>query len=954
MSARRLPRGRAIWWRQLVAERFVVGTVIGTVLLTAFLASLAPRVLDRASTEQLRTTLLDARPEQRNVRIEHDGRIRFGSEETPLGFVRDRGEYYRSDHMPASVQEATSTPRFVIDSPQFRVASFPDDETGPFPTFLVLRHQEQVEDHFELVDGDLPRLREPIPALVGPDCPDDRFDPEGFEPEEEQICAVSELDHFEVAVTAQTASDMMVEAGDALLVRPDAGDLAWGPAWGVVRDLEMVVTVSGIIELTSADEGFWFGDDSLHRPRIIENPDFRIVHARALMLPESYRPLFGAIPLVHSEYTWRYDLDVGAVEQLDLDELRADVARMAPVDAEVVTHVPRLIDEFHDRRALAVRLLSTAVGGLVIVAFAVLATLGLLLRDRQYAVTSLMADRGASRLRLFGLAVRRALAGVVPPVVVAGIVAPSAIDAGAAGDSQRMLVAVAVGAVVVVAWSGTHRSARRFVGAGRRSSAGPRLLRPSTVAELTTFLVAVASVALLRRRGEIDEVAAEQGVDLLLATAPALLGLAIGLLLVRILGPLLGVLARAGARTRGPVVCFGLRRLAGVSRAGRVSVVIVVMAVGVSVFTSVARTSLTVAQANHAWQEVGAEHRITSVIPGTTLLTATIEGFDDGSVRVARGFEAPGTPVLRWPGSPRVRLIALDSAAYRDVLLDAVRLQGRGELVTHLDALTIADDLEGAIPAIVSTRFGGPQKPVIGDALLIDLGDLDPTVSIVAIAERFPGVPAGEPFLVVDRSVLQTLDGAPVIPTTVLLVGEELSSDELARRLDDAAPTTVVASRGDVLATLADEPLTVWTDRVFLAILASTLLFAAITAAGAVALTEADRARDLTYLRTLGLRRSQATVITAIEQVPPLLIAVGVGLMTGLGGAHALAPAVDLAIFADQTDALPMVTDRGAVLLIVAAFAAVLVLALAISILVGRRRSEVHMLRLAHDVERSP
>ncbi|MGH8945032.1 MAG: hypothetical protein ACRDVL_02655, partial [Acidimicrobiia bacterium] len=316
--------GARVLWRQIAAAPGAATTIFIAVLLTALFITAVPRLLERVSTEDLREGMAEAEPEQRNLTAETVGRLGAGGRADPFSTVAGRGEAVLQQGFPESVKSIVTETRFLVESAQFAVSSFPDAETGPFPTFFRFRYQEVIEGELDVIDGSTPAVREPIPMLVGLECPDDPLDTEGFEETPDIDCRLVDTPVFETAITADTAEAMMLDVGDQVLLHPDTSDHLWG--LGALGQQEgYVLAISGIIELSDIDEELWFADPALHRPRIRENPDFRLIFATGVMAEESYGPMLEDVPF---RYTWRYFVDPGLVDAGDAVALRADLDKI--------------------------------------------------------------------------------------------------------------------------------------------------------------------------------------------------------------------------------------------------------------------------------------------------------------------------------------------------------------------------------------------------------------------------------------------------------------------------------------------------------------------------------------------------------------------------------------------------------------------------------------------------
>ncbi len=938
---------RRLWWRQLASEWLLASALVITTFMAALFASAAPRILEQASEDHLYESVAEAEPAHRNIRIELNDRVRAGIDD-PFGFVNERGEEYRDGLMPASVQSVTGESRFVVDTPRFQVASFPDEDEGPFPTLLRLRFQQGIADQLEVVDGRLPENREPVPMLIGRGCPPDRLDVADFEPYPEVQCGVVERAHFEVAVTAQTADDMMLSVGDMVIVRADSSDILWHFAWYELLERRIVVSISGIIELTDADDDFWYGDSSLHRPRITENADYRIIHAVGVAHDDSYSDLLRAVPFVDQKNVWRYTVDPEALHDVDLDELRSDLDKIIPREAVVVSQLPRLIDEFQQHRAMTLRLISTVAIGIAFVGLAVVFIIGSLLAARQQQAMSLMTDRGASRLQVFLLVGRRSLVTTVPAAAL-GYFAASRLVPGTESAAPRLAacyVALAAAATVFVSGLSTarHGSASQSIRAQRHRAPRSRRL----VVEAVVVVVAVAAVVLVRRRGMIDDPAGDTQLDLLLAITPSVVAMAVGLVVLRLLEPLATVGGALAARSRGASIFIGLRRVAGQSHSERIPSLVALLAVGIALYSSVVQTSLATAQSEHTWQVVGADYRITGHRLGAALPRVASSAPLGWEGIVARGVYFPDTPVLRREGAPRVELLVVDNQAYRRVLTEGGMDLDLVNPLGELDGPVGATD--PSLPAIVSTDWWGAEAPEVGDTPILDLGRLDPSITVTHVVERFPALPADRPFVVVALAALERLEGVPALPTTVLyLTGSESDGHAFEAELDRLAPTARVASRREMADAVEGQPLAVWADRALRIAFWSAIVFAVITAVMALALTTTVRQRDLTYLRTMGLSRGQATTITTLEHYPAMLIAVLAGTGVGVAIAEIIAPALDLEILSGGDRSVDMIVAVASVGGAIAVFLGVLTVAIILSVTLHRRGSDARILRMGDD-----
>jgi len=227
-----------------------------------------------------------------------------------------------------------------------------------------------------------------------------------------------------------------------------------------------------------------------------------------------------------------------------------------------------------------------------------------------------------------------------------------------------------------------------------------------------------------------------------------------------------------------------------------------------------------------------------------------------------------------------------------------------------------------------------------------DLGGFSPTVVIVALDERFPGIDPARLTLVVDRSQLAAVtDERTTQPTFLLLEGQPEDAAQMAATLRDEDLAARLVSRYERLDDIAGDPFSRWTDRALRTSAAFSLLFAVVGSVSATAITEPGRRRDLSLLEILGLRTGEARTITAIEHVPATLLSVLFGALAGISAARLLESPLGLGAFAggNTTAGISVdVTDIAAVVGVV--FIAVTVV-VAASVRVMRRTRGATMLR---------
>ena len=225
---------------------------------------------------------------------------------------------------------------------------------------------------------------------------------------------------------------------------------------------------------------------------------------------------------------------------------------------------------------------------------------------------------------------------------------------------------------------------------------------------------------------------------------PALVGVAAGLLAMRLLPLVTGLLARISAMRRDLVPVLAVRRQ---TRGGTTGPVLLVLMATASVG---AFASATIAQVDRtaqaiAWQEVGAPTR--TLAPGASLPS----GFDPAALPgvevVATAYEAPVTP-----SSGGVRqLLVIDAAAFGVV--------SRGLPVeTTFPAAMLDPVAEEPLPAVVSSATGAGGDPVrTGDVFTVPIAGHTVELRAVSVRRSFPSIANGAPFVIVAREQVTAL-----------------------------------------------------------------------------------------------------------------------------------------------------------------------------------------------------
>ena len=949
-----LSLGLRIVLRRLTSQPAVVLSIFIAVGLGTFLMAAVPRTLEVVAAEDLEATVSLPPAAQRNIRVESQTRIGARLEGDPMARVRETGRIFAEQAMPVSVQQIVADDYFVMDTVQFTVSPLPgEDPPHPFSMFLTYRYQEGIEDRLTLLDGEMPQPQEPIAMLIGHECPQDLEARETlFErleageqvegPEGELIaCGIEDVPHYQVAVTEETLTDMGLELGDQMLLRPDPTDrLTFGLGANSI-DINVVMSISGLIELTDSREEYWYGDPSMHRPRIQENADLRIIFAKGLMAPEAYRTMIRDFGLIDRMYTYRYLVGPELVAAANLERLNSDLRSFTqqftsvasdPSRPRVLTQLPDLLDAHVEQRKQTLAMVSTGLAGLFAVVVGVVLILSLLMAERQRSGTTLARGRGASAGQLTLTALYETLLVIVPAAVIAYLVAAWLLPDTEDLLPYRAAVALVAGATVAVVGAAQPMLRRRLGVLLRSGRSIPGSSGRRVVVEILIVAIAFGSVALLRRRGQTDQPFTIDQFDWLTALAPTLLAVAIGLITIRIYPVVIGGVAWLGAKTRGLVGFVGFRRVLQQPLSARLPVVAIVLCVSVAAFSVVVSSTVSRGQEVSSWQAVGADYSLTGSGPHANLLTS----IDLDSLPAEVAAEATtfgGADALIEFGSASTQAMAIDTVAYADVTKGTVGdIMFPGRLVQS--SPSNIGTAERPIPAIVSSIWPRDFRLSVGDTFTLDMGRLQPVMVVVEIRDRFPAVDIDRPFVVFNLESIRMFSDLPVSATRAYLRGPETIAAEIETAVEEAAMGTPFFSRYETLAGFADDPFVDWVSRGQAVVFVFSVGLAAVAAVSSLALASAARRRDFAYLRTMGLTTRQATVMTVIEQFPAVVIATLVGIATGIATAVMLDPAVDFDAFTGNlvpttiTVNWPLIVG-GAIALIAALAAAVVIFVLA-------------------------
>jgi putative ABC transport system permease protein len=862
------------------------------VLLTAFGVAATPRFVNAASDDALRTATQEALPINRNLSFETALRLPLAPGVGVVASVRDAGEQLRAE-LPSSLLEVIAEERFVVDSPLFEVWSLPDDGAPAAYRFFRFRLQDGIAEHLTVLEGSLPRPLEPV-ALDEADGP---------------VATPA----YQTAITADTAELLQIGTGDRVLLLPKVDDALNRGVPLSQLDYQLMLEISGIFVISDPGDEFWFGDRRLHRALTVENPatpDSFLIFGMGLLAEQDYGRLMADTRPSRWNYGWRYFVDADRLDSGSIDRLTGELGEMelryrtsssaAEGSVELRSGLGRIADGYRAQRRLAVSMLSLILTGLAGLASAVALLLAALRADRSKSLSALVRSRGASVVQLSAAHLVQAVVLFLPAALLGYGLALSLVEGRDGNLSVLSTVAVAVAAsfvslaLALPTFSATNRPAQI-----PRMNDGPGSRR--LVLEGLVLTGAIVGLVLLRRRGLVagDAAGLASGVDLFLAAVPVLLGLAFGIVLMRLYPSLVSLAARVGSRTPGVVGFVGVRRINSQPPSARLPLLVMLVAVGVAVFGSVLVHSITEGQQDSAWQRVGADYRIESLRDGAPVsrlvdlsAVGSVVSTADAAILTAR---LSGLDFVRSP----IPLVAIDAADYQAV--------ARGTRADpSFPAAILTDESWGGsgiaskpIPSLVSSTWPGDSVPAVGEVLLLNVGRENVMIEVQEVRDGFPGLDAGSPFVVVARSSLgvagPTLD---LRATRRYVRAPDGALAELRENVRTQSPGTLLVSRVELLDELVQAPMVRSVEKSHRMAVAVAAVLAVIAALAGLALTAKGRARDISYLRTAGLAPHQVVSLTIIEQVPPAILATGGGVMLGLTLAWLTHPGLDLSPFA--------------------------------------------------------
>ncbi len=929
----RLVAAVAALLRRFRVEQVVIGSIFVLVAVTSLAVAAGPRLYNRVVDEGLRHELSGAPGVQRNLQLSTVDLIQPG--QPPVVRVTARGDQLAGS-LPESVRRLVAARSYLLETPRFLV-----DDPPNYTTFVTLRYQDGLEEQIEVVEGRAPRpVRQP--TVEDPETPPSA--------------------RLEVAISEATAAETLMAVGDRLAATVDDDDPLVRRMFP--RPVSLVeVEVVGIFAVRDPSAEYWFDDPSLIRVSVGGTDDNPLAFATALVAADAYPDLVSlAVPL---RYVWRHQL---GFDRLSADQLDPLVRDLRAMESDFVTSASAanargaifmrsgllgIIDRYLSQRATSEAVLSVAAIGPLSVATGAVALVALLVIARRRAALLLARSRGASGRQLLAAQLWEALLVAVPAAALGLLAAETLVPSRPAPASPLGALGVALAASLLLL-AATWPLARRALGQLERDDPAVFRLAPRRlVFETTVVGLALAGAWLLRERGLSGQSAAGDvgGWDPFLAAVPALIGIAVGLVTVRLYPLPVRGLGWLAARRRGLVAVLGLRSVGRHPSAAHLPLLVLMLTMAIGAFSSVLGVSVERGQVESSWREIGADYRIEPVA-GANMTPGLDPSVVEGVEVVARGYVDRSAGFSTQPqhrGS--IALHALELDAYARVLEGSPVEASFPDEMLSPDVGPGIGGTQRPVPALVSSRLpAGSAQLATGDTFEVSVAGRPIVLRVAARADRLPGVPEGSSFVVAPlEAIAAAYDRGPVRSNALLVRGSAEIERELREAVRAQSVTAAVASRHLAYARLRDAPLVAAVIGGFGLALAAATAYAALAVGASVGLTAERRSRELAYLRTLGLSRRQVAALTVVEHAPPVVLAVLVGIALGVGAAWLLEPGLELAAFVGPGALVELQLDWPSIAVLAALVAGVVTLAVAISSWASRRRDPSRALRMGDE-----
>jgi len=553
---------------------------------------------------------------------------------------------------------------------------------------------------------------------------------------------------------------------------------------------------------------------------------------------------------------------------------------------------------------------------LAVLAAAVVLLAGCLLAMQRREELALLRARGAGR-RQVAILVLGGSAVTVVPAVAAGAAIGQALTPGVSAPLAWWLAALETlaalaGPVLVTVW--VHRG---YAAAVRPDQQPDRLASARRlIVEAALVLCAVGGLVVLREQGP-----GRGSTALYPSAAPALIAVAVAVLVLRGYPPLVRWLLRLTGRRTGATAYLGLVRAERVAASATLPAIALVLALGLVSFAGMLRGAVTRGEVTASWQQAGADAVVSSSRAEPAALARTVAALP-GTTHVAAADVAVGTVA----SAPGFSVLLVDPAQYAAVL-------ATGPLPRLPAAFTAPAPRPGsrasaaakvvpvlASPGLAAQLGNRPAYVLLDGHQVVRVRVVGQAPAMSAVATTSGG------YLVMNREV-----AAGGLGEVLLIAGPGLSRASLQAAVARQAPGAAMVVRSQLLDRLEAAPLRHGTYLGLLLGAVAAACCALLVLLLSLLLSAPSRLLTLARISAMGLTGAQARLLAVVELLPQLLAVLAGGLAVAVVLVPALGPALSLAVVTGSASSIPVRVEPAWL-----AATAIALLVLAIGILTGQ------------------
>ncbi|MFD4690675.1 FtsX-like permease family protein [Streptomyces sp. NPDC058463] len=865
MTADKISAACAPWVRTRLRTAPGISAALAVlVFLTAFLAAAFPRSVDAYEAKALRHDVSTASPGQSVLEVT-----------TPPPSL--------ADPRPAREQALREETLAAIDRALVKGLPAPVRADLPLSSYGVHTAKPIVadEDWLPRPNAMPPQLHYAVPSALGDHS---RLTAGRWPVSRDEVTTGTR--EVEAAVTEETAAELKMKPGSTITV-PTQGGKA------------LTVRVTGLVTPLHPKSGYWSVDPLYRAPSLVADPGSPTPvfywTATLLLAPDTGPALLDTSG--EPELYWRIAPDPSGLTANEVPRLRDAVASLengpellklralAGPNTTLTTDLDAILDAYTSMRAAISPVVTVAAVGIGAVAAVVLLMTGGLIGARRHGELALLRSRGGSLRGIGGRLLAETAVSVLPAAALGLLLAVLVIGEARWWPPVVGAASVAVLVCVALPLRTTLYHRRPLLHGAREDVVNAKPSRRRTVAELTLLVLAIGAVAALRRRGT----ATGSDADLLVSSAPVLVGLIAALVLVRLYPLPLRLAARPVARLRGAVGFLSLARAGRTGASGTLPLLALLIALTTAAFGGSVLAGVADARDAAALRAVGADARISGENVGLTAVPDSLvrsvramDGVEDvAAVRIE--YSVPLAADLDVRGdTERATLLGVEPGSYARLARET------GQPALPVGLLKAGRGQDEVLPAIASPEVA----KLLGDephTIRSEGGDI--TVRVAAVRPRTSAV-TDSGFLIVDSAGLPARQ-----PTTLMVTGAAADGEELRAAAQGAGQFTV-RLRSEERKAFVDTPMQSGAERTYGAAVAAGAGYALLAVLLSLLQTAPERRTLLARLRTMGLTTRQGRRLLAFEAMPQALLAAFGGLLVGWTTIELLAPGVDLAALA--------------------------------------------------------